>query len=392
MALKIGRNDPCPCGSGLKHKKCCGGPMAARPATREQAELFERMRQYHDELKSPRLRAYPYIAVPFRGKKVIGVGTQIMVVPVNWTYADVALGYLLGLLGERWFRSERGRPPEDRHAFSQWHDQLGDELRRIGDEHGIASGPVPLPPKGSTTALAVLADDVFQLGQVMGDKPLAPLIERLKNRRKFQAARYEILSASLFARAGFDVDFTIPSEQPTPEFLATERASGQQVALEAKSIYRAGVLMHESSEPYDKGSIANRKRVLAKLRKARKKAPAGIPFVVFIELNLPAMPAITYLDQIFMTDVQLHLEARQRESPDGACDVSAVVLTNFGWHYHRDAKSPLGQIMTVMPSSPRHPLSAACFDALRRALEEYGWIPDEEMHANEVRARYPEFQ
>ena len=21
---KIGRNEPCPCGSGLKHKKCCG--------------------------------------------------------------------------------------------------------------------------------------------------------------------------------------------------------------------------------------------------------------------------------------------------------------------------------------------------------------------------------
>jgi uncharacterized protein YecA (UPF0149 family) len=21
---KVGRNDPCPCGSGLKHKKCCG--------------------------------------------------------------------------------------------------------------------------------------------------------------------------------------------------------------------------------------------------------------------------------------------------------------------------------------------------------------------------------
>ncbi len=22
---KIGRNEPCPCGSGRKHKKCCGG-------------------------------------------------------------------------------------------------------------------------------------------------------------------------------------------------------------------------------------------------------------------------------------------------------------------------------------------------------------------------------
>lgn len=23
-ATKVGRNEPCPCGSGLKHKKCCG--------------------------------------------------------------------------------------------------------------------------------------------------------------------------------------------------------------------------------------------------------------------------------------------------------------------------------------------------------------------------------
>ena len=27
-AAKIGRNDPCPCGSGKKHKKCCGRPGA----------------------------------------------------------------------------------------------------------------------------------------------------------------------------------------------------------------------------------------------------------------------------------------------------------------------------------------------------------------------------
>jgi uncharacterized protein YecA (UPF0149 family) len=23
-AAKVGRNEPCPCGSGKKHKKCCG--------------------------------------------------------------------------------------------------------------------------------------------------------------------------------------------------------------------------------------------------------------------------------------------------------------------------------------------------------------------------------
>ena len=25
---KVGPNDPCPCGSGLKYKKCCGRPGA----------------------------------------------------------------------------------------------------------------------------------------------------------------------------------------------------------------------------------------------------------------------------------------------------------------------------------------------------------------------------
>ncbi|WP_397376009.1 SEC-C metal-binding domain-containing protein [Paenibacillus sp. EPM92] len=23
-SVKFGKNDPCPCGNGLKHKKCCG--------------------------------------------------------------------------------------------------------------------------------------------------------------------------------------------------------------------------------------------------------------------------------------------------------------------------------------------------------------------------------
>ena len=33
-AAKIGRNDPCPCGSGQKYKKCCAGrqpPYATGP-------------------------------------------------------------------------------------------------------------------------------------------------------------------------------------------------------------------------------------------------------------------------------------------------------------------------------------------------------------------------
>ena len=28
----VGRNAPCPCGSSLKHKRCCGDPVTARAA------------------------------------------------------------------------------------------------------------------------------------------------------------------------------------------------------------------------------------------------------------------------------------------------------------------------------------------------------------------------
>lgn len=31
--MKIGRNDPCPCGSGKKFKKCCAAVAVAEPAS-----------------------------------------------------------------------------------------------------------------------------------------------------------------------------------------------------------------------------------------------------------------------------------------------------------------------------------------------------------------------
>ncbi len=33
---KAGRNDPCPCGSGEKYKKCCGANAAAEQKTAEE--------------------------------------------------------------------------------------------------------------------------------------------------------------------------------------------------------------------------------------------------------------------------------------------------------------------------------------------------------------------
>src|SRR5713101_8412369 len=34
-AMRVARNDPCPCGSGKKYKKCCGAVSALQPAARD---------------------------------------------------------------------------------------------------------------------------------------------------------------------------------------------------------------------------------------------------------------------------------------------------------------------------------------------------------------------
>ena len=38
--MKIGRNDPCPCGSGVKYKKCCYGKAQFQPTTPEQQQAI----------------------------------------------------------------------------------------------------------------------------------------------------------------------------------------------------------------------------------------------------------------------------------------------------------------------------------------------------------------
>ncbi|MBW1721311.1 MAG: type I methionyl aminopeptidase [Deltaproteobacteria bacterium] len=50
IAMKIGRNDPCPCGSGLKYKKCCMEKDAKRNQNLKEAYF----RKYSIRLKEPR--------------------------------------------------------------------------------------------------------------------------------------------------------------------------------------------------------------------------------------------------------------------------------------------------------------------------------------------------
>lgn len=51
----IGRNDPCPCGSGKKYKKCClGKPRQYSPELEADLELGKKLvEEYDNSLKKP---------------------------------------------------------------------------------------------------------------------------------------------------------------------------------------------------------------------------------------------------------------------------------------------------------------------------------------------------
>jgi hypothetical protein len=53
--VKTGRNEPCPCGSGRKTKRCCGGGGLSRPLAARAAWLLEKLYASHDQAIEQRL-------------------------------------------------------------------------------------------------------------------------------------------------------------------------------------------------------------------------------------------------------------------------------------------------------------------------------------------------
>jgi len=83
---KIGRNEPCPCGSGLKFKKCCltkAKPIftAVRecpPGLREKAmRIFDEQRRREQERVARFGEIRPQISAEFQGQRLVVVRNKI---------------------------------------------------------------------------------------------------------------------------------------------------------------------------------------------------------------------------------------------------------------------------------------------------------------------------
>src|SRR6266478_8485741 len=128
-AGKIGRNDPCPCGSGLKFKKCCLIKVMEKPneVRRPPPGVYEKARKlFQQKAREERERVAEYgevrapITLEAFDKRLVAVGGTIYG-DAKWKYfSDFLRDYVPAVFGDEWVKSENAAPEAKRHLVTQW--------------------------------------------------------------------------------------------------------------------------------------------------------------------------------------------------------------------------------------------------------------------------------
>lgn len=280
-APKIGRNDPCICGSGRKFKHCHGGVQHALPAllARDKAEkqIIEQGRRLFEKHKTQELQRQkqqglgrPIISIEHKGYRFVAVGNRLHY--GKWkTFPDFLANYIKHTLGGDWGNAEITKPLAERHPLMQWYDKIC----RLQVGHAKEPGVLfSTPMTGAVSAYNRLAYNLYLIAH-NGKDIQTRLIARLKNKDNFQGAFFETQVAAWLIKAGFELEFENESDRASThcEFTATYRATGEKYSVEAKSREIEGA---KSSRP----------KVGRKLYEALEKK-ADNKRLVFLDLNKP---------------------------------------------------------------------------------------------------------
>jgi hypothetical protein len=94
-----------------------------------------------------------------------------------------------------------------------------------------------------------LAHDLYLLQKV--DRLPDGLVNRLRNHDGFQGARYEIAIAAAFVKCDFEIEWIGDLRVKHPEFIARNKQTGEEVAVETKSRRRpaCSTILAPSSPP-----------------------------------------------------------------------------------------------------------------------------------------------
>jgi len=347
---KVGRNDPCPCGSGLKYKKC-HGKLLDRPMRPIPPEI-RGMLQAHEAREvlrqSQQGRGRPIISAEFQGYRLTAVGRQLHYSKIHKTFIDFLGDYIRSVLDPEWGNAEIAKPLEERHTILQWYDAICSLHRRVR----LGTGEiVSVQENGLLSAYYGLAYNLYLLQHNV--ELQGYLVARLKRAESFYAAYYETFVAAWFILAGFSL--RLEDEQDStrthPEFVASR--DGQSYSVEAKT-------RQPGKNHFDVGN---------QLYKALK-IEAHHPRVVFVDMNVGPEVGVDELAEKALASVQSRREKLLIQG--SAAPPARVFVTNQPCHLALDTTNlpriciPIGFKLDDFGFSAPFPTYTAAYKALKK--------------------------
>ena len=376
--VKTGRNDPCPCGSGKKYKRCCllkeeGVRYHTVPPevfVKAMEVMREKQRQMVDwERKFGKVK--PIIHTDFQEKKVVAVGSRVYFADKSkWkTFPDFLIQYIATVLGKEWGRTELAKPLEERHQIMKWYDGMERfRAKQKVNENGLYEAV----PNGAFAAYLLLAYDLYTLEHQMALQQ--KLLNRLKIPEQFQGARYEVFATATCIRAGFKIDFEDESDPTTkhPEFVGTHVDTKQMISVEAKSRHRPGVLGFRGEKVKEEVKAG-----IGRLFREALGKPAKHPYVIFIDLNMPPYEGKVF-DKPWYIEVRDTISNIAGDSTKVPDKFNLVVVTNHPHHYGSDEEhDPVKDVLSILSSRPKikadHPQVIV---SINDAAMKYGRVPN----------------
>lgn len=378
-ATKLGRNDPCPCGSGLKFKKCCLSKMEKgnQSPPPEVIEKARRLLQQKMEANRRWVERYGHVPQPITtenfGKRLIAVRNNIYAMETREYFGDFLRDYPGIVFGDEWRKREMAKPDTERHPVAQWWEE---NIRYMSTQPLQPDGSRRGVPNGVVAAFLAFAYDLYVVSQVDGLDDL--LLNRLKTTELFQGARHELFAEAACIRAGLTVEHENERDgsRRHAEFTALHKATGQRLSVEAKSKHRPGLLGQPGQpEPHERirlrfGGLIN--------DAVRKNPPHAL--VIFLDTNLPFHAAdrlLTPRSDNSPSPLLNKLLDQVKKEHGGEDPYSMIVFSNHPHHYAaKDEKDPKKHLYSIVSDDTYAP-NVEVLGSLHHAVSLYGNIPNE---------------
>ena len=330
--MRIGRNQPCPCGSGKKYKKCHGAfgsdravHDAAVAKIFAQRQAAERIRRNQQGL------GRPILSTQMADKRLVFVNKRIFHSSSWKTVLDFLADYIRVTLGPDWGNAEIKKPPAERHLIVQWYQHYC----LYQAKHLVRPGEITdSPMTGIVACYMGLAYCLYLLDH--NHELQERLIRRLKDPGNFQGAYYELIVANALIRAGFKLELEDETDGSSKhcEFSAVSSVTGKKYWVEAKMRSVAGLLGRTKADgtpSADPLSHLNR-HLTAALTK-----PASDERLIFIDLNAPFNPAQGDKPD-WLPQLRHSLNKYERRHPT---QKAYVIITNTPFHRMLDEHAPI---------------------------------------------------